>query len=508
MKRIFWHSRWFMLVNLVLLLMNSTIFSQIHISGEISGVLEDTLYIIDDDITLRGFDTLTISGGAELEFMPDTYFAIYGRLITDGAEGDTIRFRSHLADSTWRGINFRTGGRGDFNYCLIRDAHIGIQGWMGGEIRNCVFIYNDGAMGSAADRIYDSIVRHNRQGINANGTEEFPDSVINCDASYNRDYGINASGAIIKNCIISYNGSDPEVDGVGISASSHTVVDSCMIFQNRCSRGGVYLSNGSTIKNSMIFANQGEIGGGITTHLSGCLVDKCTIIGNNVISHLSIGSGVWMEGYNDVLTNSIVAYNTGYLTNGVDHHYVREENIVTYNLIYGNDNRQYRQMDTTEYYLYRNLNETPCDSLFNIYLDPRLLDIENNIFELTADSPCIDAGDPDHLYDPDNTITDIGYHYYPHESIVKKSNLENQIVSIFDVYPNPFNQNLKVNILTDDLLPDAELKIYDLLGRQLISAKINNPRQSYNFEGFCSGTYFIRVTQGNYQESRTVYHIK
>ncbi len=60
-----------------------------------------------------------------------------------------------------------------------------------------------------------------------------------------------------------------------------------------------------------------------------------------------------------------------------------------------------------------NHNGAPCDSFFNIYLDPQFQSvIGDSAFRLTAGSPCIDAGDPASLLDPDSTIADIGANYY------------------------------------------------------------------------------------------------
>ncbi|MBD3169239.1 MAG: T9SS type A sorting domain-containing protein [candidate division Zixibacteria bacterium] len=75
----------------------------------------------------------------------------------------------------------------------------------------------------------------------------------------------------------------------------------------------------------------------------------------------------------------------------------------------------------------QNLNGDDCDAFFNIFLDPLFVDPGNGDFQLQEGSPCIDAGNPNHQPDPDNTIRDIGAFYF-----------EQRIVSIDmqpDVYP-------------------------------------------------------------------------
>ncbi len=60
-----------------------------------------------------------------------------------------------------------------------------------------------------------------------------------------------------------------------------------------------------------------------------------------------------------------------------------------------------------------NINGDSCDIYHNIFLDPLFQAvIGDSAFRLTANSPCIDAGDPNSPYDPDGTIIDIGAYYY------------------------------------------------------------------------------------------------
>jgi hypothetical protein len=60
-----------------------------------------------------------------------------------------------------------------------------------------------------------------------------------------------------------------------------------------------------------------------------------------------------------------------------------------------------------------NANGDSCDIYFNIYLDPLFYSIAgDSAYYLSANSPCIDAGDPASPLDPDSTIADIGAFYY------------------------------------------------------------------------------------------------
>ena len=57
-----------------------------------------------------------------------------------------------------------------------------------------------------------------------------------------------------------------------------------------------------------------------------------------------------------------------------------------------------------------NANGDSCDLSYNIMLDPLIVDSLD--FNLTSQSPCIDAGDPTSPFDPDCTIADMGAFYY------------------------------------------------------------------------------------------------
>ena len=54
--------------------------SQIHISGDISGVLLDTTYILDSTVTVQSRDSLIIPPGATILFGGYYQFQVYGYL--------------------------------------------------------------------------------------------------------------------------------------------------------------------------------------------------------------------------------------------------------------------------------------------------------------------------------------------------------------------------------------------------------------------------------------------
>lgn len=58
------------------LFISTCLYAQIHISGPLSGILVDTVYLVSDDIRVAFGDSLIIWPGATLLFMDTTRFSI------------------------------------------------------------------------------------------------------------------------------------------------------------------------------------------------------------------------------------------------------------------------------------------------------------------------------------------------------------------------------------------------------------------------------------------------
>jgi hypothetical protein len=69
--------------------------------------------------------------------------------------------------------------------------------------------------------------------------------------------------------------------------------------------------------------------------------------------------------------------------------------------------------------MFINANGDSCDLFFNLQLDPMYYStFGDSAYYLTANSPCIDAGDPLSPLDPDSTVADIGAYYFDHLQMV------------------------------------------------------------------------------------------
>ena len=133
----------------------------------------------------------------------------------------------------------------------------------------------------------------------------------------------------------------------------------------------------------------------------------------------------------------------------------------------------------------------------------------NANWALQAGSPCIDAGDPDALYnDPDGSRNDMGAYGGPNAMIVTVGNDDDPIAvvssSSINVYPNPFNPQTSIvlNMTETDKLHPVSVGIYNVKG-QLVKTLADNEivnHSTFVWNGTdsngnltSSGLYFVKA---------------
>ena len=128
--------------------------------------------------------------------------------------------------------------------------------------------------------------------------------------------------------------------------------------------------------------------------------------------------------------------------------------ISSYNDVYGNGNRDYA-------------NCTPSEG--SISLDPLFNDLDNNDYNLTWRSPCINAGDPSFPRDPDGSIVDMGAFYF-NSKLGVNQNPTATLDCGLKAAPNPFNQKTYLQVRTI-LAGIVYIKVYNLSGRKVYEDK-------------------------------------
>ena len=240
-----------------LALLPLTVFSQVHISGSLSGVLEASTYLVDDTISVEEGDALTIEPGAIFLFQGYFPFNIFGALYAEGVQGDSIIFVSDIGVDYWGGIFFDSSATTGsvMDYTLISGALSLFGG--GITIDGCqVTIANSRIIGNAS--------QITGGGINCTG----PSTVRDCGIYYNssgyQGGGVFCSdGALIENCTIFGNYAD--IEGGGVYCTNSALVKDCTISYNTCNAygGGVSCSDFGGVENSTVYNNGSTYGGGI-----------------------------------------------------------------------------------------------------------------------------------------------------------------------------------------------------------------------------------------------------
>jgi hypothetical protein len=114
------------------LLLNFTAFSQTNTpGGNVSGTWAQASspFIIDGDIAIQSAESLTIEPGVQVLFSEKYAFTIFGRLIANGTETDSILFSTtDTYFGYWNRIKFyNTVSNGQdssvLNYCIIGERY-------------------------------------------------------------------------------------------------------------------------------------------------------------------------------------------------------------------------------------------------------------------------------------------------------------------------------------------------------------------------------------------------
>lgn len=155
----------------------------------------------------------------------------------------------------------------------------------------------------------------------------------------------------------------------------------------------------------------------------------------------------------------------------------------------------------------------------NINQNPLFVDIENDDFRLQTNSPCINAVDPDQIYnDDDSSRNDIGAYGGPNAMITGvEDNFSNTLIipkgfQLFQNYPNPFNPITTI-IYSIPNTSFVTLKVYDMLGKE-IATLVNEEKIIGNYEikfdgrNLSSGVYFYRMSAGKFVETKKLMLLK
>jgi len=178
-------------------------------------------------------------------------------------------------------------------------------------------------------------------------------------------------------------------------------------------QGGGILSYGGNplIENNIIMSNQADYGAGVVIDYAGGRI-KNNIIHKNRAGQSYGGGAFWSIGNGAapiIIENNTMVENSSESGGGAISIYsgtVTGRN----NILWGNTQKQGGPIAGNLNFTYSDI-EGGFAGQGNIDIDPLFRD-EN--FNLSENSPCIDAGDPNSPLDPDSTIADLGARIYYH----------------------------------------------------------------------------------------------
>ncbi len=273
------------------------------------------------------------------------------------------------------------------------------------------------------------------------------------------------------------------------------------------------------ILNNVISYNQGRYGGGIVMNYSGAVIKNNIIFGNSGGQDFG-GGGLWFLSNGDkplILENNTIVYNASSLGGGGIRQLSNSTTIIN-NIIWGNTASYSAQIQgggNIDYCCIEGGNY----GVGNIDEDPDFTPIS---FILSDNSPCIDAGSSDEIFndpeDPNNT----GYALYPaqgglHSDIgayggpgciqlpdivtsIDQSPINKQSV-ICNVFPNPATSTITIDLATNH--EDAvEIQLFDsraVFLKHVARNWVINSRMNIETDvaDLSSGVYFLKITSKN-----------
>jgi predicted outer membrane repeat protein len=359
-----------------------------------------------------------------------------------------------------------------------------------------------------------------------------------------------SSSPKISRCVISSNtaptnsNNDHMGGGVYIASSSAPVLRGCSISNNsiaftinyRNYGGAVYCNGSSPLFDSCSFTNNtADRGGGIClTGSSNAKLFYCLVVNNQ---SRAWGGGLYSENSTPTSVNNTFFKNSG--VNGGGALYCTNSTTSLMNTICWRDTAAGAQEVTSSggsiTVAYSDVQGGWTGAgVGNMDADP--LFENESWFHLTANSPCVDAGNPDPGYNDRPDPARPGFALYPAMGGLRNDmgayggsgltvfiplgvgdqpDVTTNLPLRFELgpnYPNPFNPATVVSYQLP-AVSDVRLVVYDLLGRE-VAVLVNEKKAPGEYEvrfdgsGLSSGVYLYRLTAGDFVQTRKMVIVK
>ena len=356
-------------------------------------------YVIATDLIVPPGVTLTVEAGVAVNLSDRRNLRVQGALIINGTAALPVTVAGR-SGAHWGGISFE-------NPTVPSSlAHVIIRGATFGYDRT---VYGSAVSNLNADLTLDFVdIRECESPVSGvGGSVALRDCILS--NPYTGDcVNLKECGTAIQRCTF-YGNNQVDSDAIDLGDMSNGVVEDCRIYRFQAGNSdGVDLGEASVnmlIQRNQIYYNGDKgvsMGAGSTATVRQNLIVGCAIgvgikdagssaiIDQNTIVNCGEGVAIYEKhfgggGGNAVITNTIISKASIAPLTVDDHSTVT----IAYSL-----------SDTTA-----------LSGPTNLLADPRFVDPVLLNFQLQADSPAINTGDPAHPLDPDGTIADRGYAY-------------------------------------------------------------------------------------------------
>ncbi|UCC78520.1 MAG: T9SS type A sorting domain-containing protein [Candidatus Zixiibacteriota bacterium] len=348
-----------------------------------------------------------------------------------------------------------------------------------------------------------------------------------------------------------------QAPAIYVSGSQPQILNNCFLYNQTMVEGGAISAKNNAfpiIKGNLFWCNGGFRGGAIDvgelapanakiernifisntsqTHGGAVFVRNSTasIINHNIFYMnyvLAMGAAICFSQCENIeFYNNTVAFSSNYETwNGsglvvwVTNNCSVYNNIFVENIGIGMRQEPFYSSSFSYNNVWNNtvdyVNITPGNG--SISDDPLFVGGDPYSFELTANSPCIDAGDPNSPLDPDGTIADMGALYYPQVTSVENQPVIPESWLLYQNYPNPFNSQTNIRFSIPDE-SSVKVDIFDTLGRKvrsLLDNQLQAGEHTINWDGrsgsgerMSSGVYFYNLKTDTFEDSKKMVILK
>ena len=415
-----------------LLLIVPAFSATINIPGDYDTIQEGIDAAVNGDIVLVADGTYTGEGNKNIDFT--------GKSITVRSSGGADVCIIDC-ESDGRAFYFHT----DEGAGSVLEGFQIINGYVAGEYpEGCGgAIFCDGASPAISDCIFTGNTASN-EAADFGYTQHIDPYSLPVDSTTNAYGGgifLRESDAVITDCAFDSNTAYNYGGGLAATESNPSLV-SCTFTANSAGNfgGGLLFTTGSdgSLTDCLVDSNHAFFyAGGIYIGASNTALERCSVVGNtcdnvgggiyayfnsepNITYSIidgnhaeNYGGGFYGHTVTATIENNIICNNTGF---GGLYFVDADESVVRNNDASGNELENFsgsgmpNNLGETETV---NFNMDDCDEYYNIQLDPMFDNTPGaEPYTLTANSPCLDAGNPGDSRNNDSTFAELGKNYY------------------------------------------------------------------------------------------------